>query len=110
MLPTEQAEHKKEDHQKEEQVLFPHIRELSTNPEAPRVIPDGPMNVMEQEHDNAGRALKELRELTNGFAPPSDACDAYRSLFSGLAELERDLHLHIHLENNILHPRTRALV
>ena len=96
--------------QKEEQILFPHIRELATNPSAPRVVPDGPINVMEQDHDAAGKALRELREVTSDYRLPDDACDSYRALFSGLTELERDLHIHIHLENNVLHPRTRELV
>jgi len=47
--------------------------------------------------------------LTGGFHPPPHACDTYRALYAGLQELERDLHQHIHLENNILFPRALAL-
>jgi regulator of cell morphogenesis and NO signaling len=60
---------------------------------------------MEQEHDNAGKALARLRDLTGGFVPPEDACTTYRAMLDGLAGLEADLHLHIHKENNILFPR-----
>jgi regulator of cell morphogenesis and NO signaling len=64
---------------------------------------------MEDEHQSAGEALRRMRELTLGFRPPRDACDAYRVLMAGLRELESDLHLHIHKENNILFPRAAAV-
>jgi regulator of cell morphogenesis and NO signaling len=63
---------------------------------------------MEHEHDEAGAALARLRTLTQGYTPPEDACPTFRAMFDGLAELEADLHLHIHEENNILFPRARA--
>lgn len=50
-----------------------------------------------------------MRSLTDDYTPPADACTTYRALLGGLAELERDLHLHVHKENNILFPRARAL-
>lgn len=96
--------------QKEEQFLFPHIRALAASPGEPGVVPEVPMHVMEQEHDHVASAFRQLHEITRDFQAPKDACDSYRSLYAGLAQLERDLHVHIHLENNILHPRTRALV
>jgi regulator of cell morphogenesis and NO signaling len=64
-----------------------------------------PVSVMEYEHDSAGTALKQLRELTNDFTPPEGACSTWRALWHGLAALEQDTHQHIHLENNILFPR-----
>ena len=64
---------------------------------------------MEDEHQSVGEALRRMRELTFGFRPPKDACDAYRLLLAGLRELERDLHLHIHKENDILFPRAAAV-
>jgi len=65
--------------------------------------------MMEHEHENAGRALDEIRRLTAAFTPPPHACATYRGLYEGLRELEHDLHLHIHLENNILFPRALDL-
>jgi len=65
--------------------------------------------MMEHEHDSAGAALKGMRDSTHGFAVPDHACTTYRSLLEGLRELEEDLHVHIHLENNILFPRAIAL-
>jgi hypothetical protein len=56
-----------------------------------------PIRVMSMEHDNAGEALARLRELTAGYTPPDDACNTFRAFYAELADLERDLHLHIHL-------------
>jgi len=83
---------------KEEMILFPMIR--STGRGAM-----GPIRVMLAEHDLAGDALAALRSLTSGYAVPEGACNTWRSLYFELAELERDLHRHIHLENNVLFPR-----
>jgi regulator of cell morphogenesis and NO signaling len=64
---------------------------------------------MEDEHASAGAALQRIRALTDGYTPPSDACASYRVLLEGLAELEADLHRHIHKENNILFPQASEL-
>jgi regulator of cell morphogenesis and NO signaling len=61
------------------------------------------------EHDGAGESLAAIRSLSLGFKPPADACLSFRGLYQGLEEFERDLHRHIHLENNILFPRALAL-
>ncbi len=84
---------------KEEQVLFPMI--LSGQ----GAMAGGPISVMEHEHESAGAALERLRELTNGYDVPEQACNTWRALWHGLAALEEALHQHIHLENNILFPR-----
>ncbi|MFV1986151.1 MAG: iron-sulfur cluster repair di-iron protein [Gemmatimonadota bacterium] len=84
---------------KEEEILFPMIRAgHGENAGAP-------ITVMEHEHASAGAALERLRELTNDYQPPADACATWTGLWAGLADLEKELHLHIHLENNILFPR-----
>ena len=93
---------------KEEQVLFPAIKAMVRGESAPMPL-DGPIACMLHEHDDAGEALARLRELTNGFTPPPEACNTYRALFAGLAELEEDLHVHIHLENSVLFPAAQAL-
>ena len=64
-----------------------------------------PISVMEHEHESAGAALRRLRELTNDYDVPAEACDTWRALWYGLAALEESLHQHIHLENNIPFPR-----
>lgn len=98
--------------EKEEQILFPMIKQMEVFGEAGSFhcgTVGAPIGVMEHEHDNAGEALARLRRLTGDYTPPADACTTYRALLSGLADLERDLHLHIHKENNILHPRAKQL-
>ncbi len=87
---------------KEEQVLFPMIRQ------GRGAMATGPVSVMMHEHDSAGHALRRLRELTNDYQPPDGACTTWRALWHGLAALETALHEHIHLENNILFPRALA--
>jgi regulator of cell morphogenesis and NO signaling len=93
---------------KEEQMLFPAIKAIARGESAPMPL-DGPIACMLHEHDDAGTALARLRELTNGFLPPAEACNTYRALFAGLAELEEDLHVHIHLENSVLFPTAQEL-
>jgi regulator of cell morphogenesis and NO signaling len=89
-----------EDHMvTEEQVLFPMI--LDGSDPAART----PINQLEEEHAAAGDALRHLRELTSDYQPPEGACNTWRALWFGLAELEVAMHKHIHLENNILFPR-----
>jgi regulator of cell morphogenesis and NO signaling len=102
--------------QKEEQVLFPHIRRMEDYAEGsgPRPIIHcitvrNPVQQMELEHDHAGHALEEMREAADGYRLPEDACEAFHALYDALQELEADLHEHIHLENNILFPRAIAL-
>lgn len=93
---------------KEEQVLFPAIRDL----EAGRVPQsscgshlEGPISMMEHEHDNAGQALARMNELSGGYQPPEDACNTFRAMLDSLAELEQDMHRHVHKENSILFPK-----
>jgi len=62
-----------------------------------------------REHDSAGELMQQIRSSSNGYTPPSDACTSYQAAYQGLGEFERDLHLHVHLENNILFPRAVEL-
>jgi len=97
---------------KEDAILFPAIIALETTSGAGAADStrlDQPIEVMEAEHDAAGVALATLRQLTHGYAPPEDACATFRGLYHGLAELERDMHLHVYLENHILFPRAGRL-
>ena len=64
---------------------------------------------MEDEHENAGDICKEIAKLTNNYTPPDNACNTFRALYDKLEEFEQDLHTHIHLENNILHPKALKL-
>jgi regulator of cell morphogenesis and NO signaling len=64
---------------------------------------------MNNEHEGAGYLLSQIRQITSGYTPPADACMSYQMLYKALAEFEKDLHQHIHLENNILFPRAIEL-
>jgi len=98
--------------QKEEQILFPLCKEIEAGIHRDGVGPIPLHNivfVMESEHDHVGQVLATIRALTHDYQPPSDACPTYRVMLDGLAELEADLHRHIHKENNILFPRAIAM-
>jgi len=98
--------------QKEEQVLFPRIKELEKavqNDQPAFSNIQIPITVMEDEHEHAGNLLKEIRDLSNNYNPPGDACTTYRLSFAALQAFEEDLHRHVHLENNILFPRAIEL-
>jgi regulator of cell morphogenesis and NO signaling len=68
-----------------------------------------PIRVMESEHVTVGGLLSRLRACTNEYTAPADGCATFRALYLGFKELEADIHLHIYLENQILHPRATAL-
>ena len=97
---------------KEEQVLFSYIKELvaaKSNSKLSHAAQFGtvqnPINMMEMEHELVGKNLAEIRDLSNNYTLPADACASYNLLYNLLNEFEEDLHLHIHLENNILFPK-----
>jgi regulator of cell morphogenesis and NO signaling len=94
---------------KEERVLFPAIRVIDAGQGENRLPISAPIGVMEDEHDHAGALLFELRAMTDKYEPPAWACQTFRALYSGLSELESAMHVHVHLENNILFPRALAL-
>ena len=96
---------------KEEQVLFPYIRGLGEAQRNGQGAPpscfgtiQNPVNMMRIEHEAAGEALANLRKKSGGYQAPEDACVSYRALYDALETFEKDLHQHIHLENNILFP------
>lgn len=98
--------------QKEEMILFPFVRKLATE-NHPGLPPFGtvenPIRMMMEEHSVEGDRLAKISELSNHYTAPADGCTTYRVAFSMLREFEEDLHLHIHLENNIMFPRAIEL-
>ena len=100
---------------KEELVLFPFMRLLDQGkgrPNAPFSTVAKPVTCLESEHDDAGAALMQLRQLTDQYVPPESACTSWQALLAGLAHLDQDLRIHIHKENSILFPlavKTEAL-
>ena len=98
---------------KEEEFLFPYIEKMEAAVNTKRSLPpcmfgtvQNPVRMMMMEHDSAGDALRELRAITNSYAVPADGCVSYQELYRALLAFEADLHEHIHLENNILFPRS----
>ncbi len=101
---------------KEEAILFPSIERYEAAISARAGVPflpfgsfANPIGMMHHEHDSAGEALRAMRQVTGDYTLPAHACSTYRALFEGLEALEADLHVHIHLENNILFPRALKL-
>ena len=101
---------------KEELILFPFIKKLvkadregvkANQPHFGTV--NNPIKMMEEEHENAGDIFKEIKQLSNNYTPPKEACITFKALYAKLDEFEQDLHQHIHLENNILFPKAIVL-
>lgn len=97
---------------REELILFPYIRKMAAviqknekiNP-PPFGSVENPIQAMMSEHEIEGERFKKISQITNNYTVPDDGCNTYRVTFSLLKEFEEDLHLHIHLENNILFPK-----
>ena len=101
---------------KEELILFPFVKrmvkaklgnEAIQSPQFGTV--ENPIAMMMEEHDNEGQRFRDIAELTDNYTPPADACNTYKVTYAMLDEFEKDLHLHIHLENNILFPKAIKL-
>jgi regulator of cell morphogenesis and NO signaling len=104
--------------EKEETIVFPYVKYLLKSLKKGGTTALGqeenmriaqPIKVMEMEHEEAGETLVEIRKLTSDYELPQGACASYSMLYRMLEELEEDLHLHIHLENNILFPKAMIL-
>lgn len=98
---------------KEELILFPYIRKMvaagNIQVQAPFGTVQNPIDMMLQEHNNEGERFRKIAALTGNYTAPVDACNTYQVSFALLKEFEEDLHLHIHLENNILFPKAIAM-
>jgi regulator of cell morphogenesis and NO signaling len=101
---------------KEEQILFPFIRQMVQRRDQglPPVQPpfgsvDNPVRMMMQEHDTEGERFRQIARWTDNYQAPVDGCTTYRVAYAMLQEFEADLHLHIHLENNILFPKALGM-
>lgn len=97
---------------KEERILFPYIKEMAAAKRNKTAMPapsfgsiKNPINMIEVEHESCGDTLEEIKNLSSHYHPPSDACTTFQLCYKELEEFEKDLHQHIHLENNILFPK-----
>ncbi len=101
---------------KEELILFPFVRKLAKSEGAgiPVTAPhfgsvENPVRAMMADHNDEGERFERMKAVSGGFTPPADGCATYAAAFNMLKEFEGDLHLHIHLENNIMFPRAIEL-
>ena len=93
----------------EEQRTFPAVRRLEAGDASANGLRDE-LAALEDEHEHAGELLERLSGLTGGYDVDAVRCNTHRAVVDGLAELQRDLHLHVHEENNVLFPRVTALL
>jgi len=101
---------------KEELILFPRIRKIEALTRKPlkadtlqHDVLGPPIHMMMNEHAVEGDRFKAIDELTQHYQPPADACNTFKVTYALLQEFENDLHLHIHLENNILFPKAMEM-
>lgn len=101
---------------KEELILFPFIRKMAEAKLYNRDVAtphfgtvENPVEMMKHEHEVEGDRFRQIASLTDNYTPPEDACNTYKVTFAMLEEFEKDLHTHIHIENNIMFPRAIAL-
>ena len=97
---------------REEQALFPMIRQLAVTPDGPHADSAAlaaQIDALADEHETVGDLLAELNRITSGYSTPADGCATYAACYRALADVEADTHLHVHKENNLLFPAVRAL-
>ena len=101
---------------KEEFILFPFVRKMVKAKQDGSELNtpffgsvENPVHMMMDEHSVEGDRFSRIEKLSDHYTPPEDSCNTYKVTFALLKEFEEDLHLHIHLENNILFPRTMEM-
>src|SRR5882672_11462771 len=101
---------------KEELMLFPYIKKLAQAKESGGVVKlpvfetvTSPVHALKADHLDEGEKLQQMTVLSNAYTPPADACNTYTVTYQMLKEYEKDMHMHIHLENNILFAKAIAL-
>jgi len=97
---------------KEEVVLFPFIHKLVSKDgfNSTKDLIREPITLMEMEHESVGSYLDEIELFTNKFTPPANACNSFQLLYHTLKQFNEDIHLHVHLENNILFPKALDII
>jgi regulator of cell morphogenesis and NO signaling len=95
---------------KEEIILFPRIKGMDRISKEggsfkEKISIQGPVHIMKAEHETAGKLMEEIKNLSNHYTAPENACMTFRLSFNELKLFEQDLHQHVHLENNIMFPK-----
>ena len=101
---------------KEELILFPFIKKMVAAKQKGETFDkphfgsvESPVAMMKHEHTVVGDLFVKIDDLTNSYQFPEDACGTYQVTYKMLEDFEKDLHTHIHLENNILFPKAIEL-
>lgn len=92
---------------REEAGVFLLCRNLEGDSGEPLPTVSPQLGMHEAAHEAVGQRLASIRELAGGYRTENALCTSHRVLLESLNELERDLHRHIHEENNVLFPRLR---
>ena len=87
----------------EDQIAFPKLVQASNGEQVEDI--DAVVHSLVDDHDEAGTLLQQMRQLTNDFQPPAEACGTWRLVYDRIANLERETHAHVHLENHVLFPK-----
>ena len=99
----------------EERILFPYIKKLiraknkNTHIDTKDSPLNGPIDSLEDDHEEVGKTFKRISKLTNNYFIPEDACISFKILYLKLQQFEEELYKHIHIENNILFPKAKKL-
>lgn len=102
--------------EKEETSLFPFIEQLVAlkldkqfDSLSLKINTANTISDLVKEHENEGERFEEISKLTNKYKAPEGACNTFRAAYQNLDAFEKDLHKHVHLENNILFPKAIKL-
>lgn len=94
----------------EEDILFPAIKEVLANQSADsKATIVSEISRMTGEHEFAGGAMDHISEISHHYQVPADGCNTFALTYKLLQQFEDDLHVHVHLENNILYPKALRL-
>ncbi len=97
--------------EKEERLIFPSVKQLLRGDSSgAAALLAKELEKLAEEHESAGSALAYIRKVSNGYFIPEDGCNTWRVAFGMLENFEDDLHMHVHLENNILFPSVSEII
>ena len=95
---------------KEEKILFPMMQALQKAVNEKKNIwafhcgsIKNPITQMEKEHKIFDFYLEQIKELSNNFFIPENACNAYTTTYTMLKNLYDETLEHAHFEDNTLH-------
>jgi regulator of cell morphogenesis and NO signaling len=101
----------------EEEVIFPYLQQIAHAHQSREsfgrllvaTLRKPIEKVMQHEHKFLLNNIYAIRDSTNNYTVPPQACPSHRVVLSKLKELDNDLVQHIYLENEILFPRIIAM-